>query len=483
MLQATMFFRGELSCFLHMRKILLLFFIALLWGTSGSEARTVALLCEPEPAASLTKEEQKELKAMRDSLKFWMKNARYYTNNKSAPDFTKARTYLDKCFKCPLGKDNLEVYLQAARTEYMCFQAERNKPVSNKKMDVKVIYASTTAGFGYYTKAYQLSLASGAEHKKGRVLSAKELVLAQEQAYDLFRTTQGFRANAGYFYNQKDYKQAHTWFTLAKQAIDDELLLSYARKNSSMRADFEKYRTDSIRKQLIYSCAVTAVQMGEDSLMIAELEAAKTIGIETNRIYQQLCQTYLSIGDTLSYEKTLIEADSVVADEAWFAQNLLNLYLNRSDHVKALSVIDAVIRNTPGNARNVELKGRLLDEAGNVAEAEKYYQAAIAMDTTLLISYSSLGRIFFNRAVEFEQCLIEKRRYDDVYDVCVPMYELALPYYNKAFENDKDRTDESIPEAIRTILYKRFKSPKCRNPRPLIRRYNEVSKAYGRSTI
>ena len=79
--------------------------------------------------------------------------------------------------------------------------------------------------------------------------------------------------------------------------------------------------------------------------------------------------------------------------------------------------------------------------------------------------------------------MVEARQFSKIYDVVVPMYEKALPYYNKAFENDKERKDESIALAIRTILYKRFQSPKCRNAKQLIRRYNEVSRAYGMSGL
>lgn len=474
-----------------MRKFLLILSIALWFFDAPMQVvanDAVPHVASAMPAASvsaeqMTKEERKALKAQRDSLKSWLKNARYYTNNRTARNFDTARKYLEKCLKSPLGKDNVVVYLQAANTEYQCFQTERNKPASNKSMDVKVIYASTSAGFQYYSKAYQMAMHPAAAQEQKKPLATKVLIQMRNEAYDLYRTTQGFRANAGYYYNQKDYKQAYTYFMLAQSAMDDEILTSYAHLNTQMRADFAKFTTDSIRNQLIYSCAVTAVQMGGDSLIIAELEKAKTTGIETNRIYQQLCQKYLSLADTLHYEQTLIEGDSAVSTEPWYAQNLLNLYLSQANHSKALSVIDEVIEDTPENAKNVELKGRLLDEAGRTHEAEQEYLKAIAMDSTLLISYSSLGRIYFNRAVEREQQMIEQRLFDEIYDECVPMYELALPFYNKAFENDKDRTDSSIPEAMRTILFKRFQSPKCKRPRPLIRRYNEVSKAYGWSTL
>ena len=94
-----------------------------------------------------------------------------------------------------------------------------------------------------------------------------------------------------------------------------------------------------------------------------------------------------------------------------------------------------------------------------------------------------MGRIYFNRALETEEALVEARQFDAIYTTVVPMYEAAMPYYNKAFDNDSERRDSSIAAAIRTILYKRFQSPNCRNARQLIRRYNEVSKAYGMSTL
>ncbi len=430
---------------------------------------------------TLSKQELKKLKAQRDSLRVYLKEAKYYTNNKSAQNFTKARQYLKKAFSLVPDSSNMDLLLQAANTEYRCFQIERNKPATGGKMNVEVIYASTLAGFRYYTQAYALDKANQANG--GDELSDKVKQRAMDEAYDLFRTTRGFRANAGYYYSKKDYKTAYANYTMAKASLDNGLLRDFAVSNAKMSEDFKAYSNDSVRRALLYSCAVTAVLMQDNRLAIKELEAAKSCGIETNKLYQLLCQKYLAVADTTGYERTLKEADRLLPEESWYAQNLLNLYLATEKHDSALTVIDEVIHHTPGNARNVELKGMLLDEAGNAVGAEQAFKTAVSLDSTLLNSYSALGRIYFNRALDREKVMIEERQFDDIYDVCVPLYELALPFYDKAFLNDTKREDKSIPEAIRTILFKKFQSPKCKNSKALIRRYNEVSKAYGLKTL
>lgn len=430
------------------------------------------------------KAQAKSQKAELDSLRLWLKEARVNTNDKAKPNFDRARAALRKAMANPYGKQNPMVLLQAANTEYQCFQTERNKPASGGKMDEKVIYASTSAGFQYYCQAYELFRHTDhSAYAQFKAPSVKDYARMRSNAFELYRCTQGFRATAGYYFRQKDIRRAHDLFSLALHSIDCELLLDYALENEVMQADFEKYRTDSLRSQLKYSCAVTSVMLADHPQAIAELEAAKDCGVETNRVYQQLCKEYLSVSDTLKYVSTLQEGVRVLPDEAWFAQNLLNYYLSHSNHTEALGIVDHVIRTTPGNAYNVELKARLLDDAGRDDEAVEAYKQAIALDSTLYVSYINLGGIYYNRAVAVENEYIDSRRFDDIYDEVVPLYELALPYYLRAYDLDTKRQDTSVPTALRTILFKRFQSPRCKNSKQLIKKYNEISRAYGWSTL
>jgi len=424
----------------------------------------------------------KEQKAYRDSLKRDLREARFCTNDKTNPNISEARRYLEHAFNNPFGKNNPEVFLQAANTEYRCFQIERNRPANGGKMDEKIIFSSTAAGYNYYCQAYKLYRHSVSGSTQ-QTIKAKAYLQMCSNAYDLYRCTQGFRATAGFYAKSKEWNQAYLYYKMAIEAMDSEILCDFARTDPAVMADFNKFRTDSIRQRLFYSCAVTAVQMQDHNLAVQELERAKFSGIEPNRLRQQLCKEYLAINDTANYERALLEAANLLPKESWYPETLLNLYLARNSHKKALSVIDKVITLSPNNAHILEIKGQLLDEAGDLDGAVTAFMSAISLDSTLVVSYSSMGRIYFNRAIEKENSLVESRQFDQIYTVAVPLYEEALPYYNKAFENDKERKDESIASAIRTILYKRFQSPKCRNPKPLIRRYNEVSKAYGMSIM
>lgn len=425
----------------------------------------------------MAKSQSKSFKIQSDSLKLCLKEAKYYSNDKQSYNFDKARGFLKLAFNNPLGTDNVDVLLQAANTEYQCFQTERNKPASNKKIDEKVIYSSTAAGFEYYLRAYE-KLMNGE-----RIPTRKQLQQIRSNAYDLYRATQGFRATAGYYYTKQDFKQAYHYFRLGLDALDCRLLNDFARYNGAMSLDFDRFRNDSVRNRLMYSCAVSAVKTGDHLLSIRELEAVKRCGIETKLVYQQLSLEYEALGNLEGFERTLREGTLLMPEEIWFPQNLLNLYLSQHELAKALPIADQLISLAPENASNYELKGRLLEEMNNVGEAENAYLEALRYDPLLLLSNANLGRIYFNKAVTSEDEYIAARRFDRIYDEVVPLYEKALPYYYRAYESDYRHEDASIATAIRTILYKRFQNPRCKETKSLIAKYNEVSRAYNMPTI
>lgn len=425
-------------------------------------------------AAAFADSVDKAQRAQADSLKSALKEARRYATDKSSPNYVKARAALKKAFDNPLGKENADVLLLAGQTEYWCFQTERNKPASGKKIDEKVIYQSTADGFSYLDQVYELYTEDEKSHPSKKVIGQ-----IQQQAYELYRATQGFRATAGFYYKQKDWKKAHHFFSLALHSLDCPMLVDYAASNAAMKSDFATFGTDSIRTQLMYSCAVTAVMMEDHQQAVVELEAVKDRNFETNKIYQQLIKEYLILGDTAHYTSTLRQGMYAVPDEPWYCQNLLNLYIERQQMDSALVIVEHLIRTTPGNAVNVEMKGRILEETGNIIAAEQAYKTAVALDSTLLISNMNLGRIYFNRAIAREDAYIAARRYSEIYNDIVPLYEEALPFYWRAYENDKARSNKTIAEVIRIILFKRFQNPRCKNYKELIQKYNEVSRAYG----
>ena len=163
----------------------------------------------------------------------------------------------------------------------------------------------------------------------------------------------------------------------------------------------------------------------------------------------------------------------------WYGRNLLNIYLDRKEYAEAAGFIDNIIATDPDNATFVDLKGRLLEMQNDIDGAQACYKRATELDPTSASSWSNLGRIYFNKAQAVEDELYTKKKWDDGDKVAGPMYNEALPFYENAFAFDTERKDNTIANAMRSILYKQFQKPSCPNKKELIAKYNEVSAAYG----
>ena len=108
-----------------------------------------------------------------------------------------------------------------------------------------------------------------------------------------------------------------------------------------------------------------------------------------------------------------------------------------------------------------------------------YYLRSYDLDSTQANVCSYIGRIHYNQAVALKAKLYDQRKFKQIDKELQPIYEQALPWYERAFQYDTMHQDKTIPVAIREILYSRFTQARCPNRAELIDQYNEVSRAYG----
>lgn len=414
-------------------------------------------------------------KAMLKELNGYIKEAKKLSEMPDKPDFAGARAAIAKGFENPKGATSADLHFQAAQVEYACFNFERNKPATGGKMDEKIVYETTSKAYEYYSKAYELY---AIPNEKGKVNDKNnETILTN--AFDVYRCTGAFRANAGYYYGLKDWKAAYDYFNLSITATESKIINDHAAANPVAQQELSAYLADSTKNQTAFNRAVVAIYMEDHNLAIKELEYMKDKNYETNLIYQSLCREYLAINDSASFINLLQEGVKKMPEEPWYSTNLLNIYIDRKDYEAATKSIESIVASDPNNARYVDLKGRLLEMQGDVEGAITAYKKAVEIDPTQGSSYSNLGRVYFNKATDKENELYDQRKYDDVDKVAGPMYLEALPFYEKAFQYDTKHEDNTIANALRTIYYKEFQKPSCPNKKELIAKYNEVSVAYG----
>lgn len=439
-----------------MKKIILsvLMFSAVFAGAMAQELDAKAL-----------KQANKELKA---SIKTAMKEA----SAAEKPNFAAAREAIKAGLANPVVKDNAEFYYTAGRVEYLCMEAERNKPQTGGSVSESVIYECAKNAYDYYVKAWDLGVNIPKFKYKDMIPADVSQILA---------VTSGFSGNAIYHYNQQNWQEAYNFFDLFVKAPQHPMLENCPQAVSVVMA----LTKDSAVSQMALNRALVATMIPNHEQAIKDLEFMKGRNYELNSVYQLLCKEYLALGDSASYENTLKEGVIAVPNEPFYSTSLLNVYLNRQDYDAAAKNIDQIIATDPTNARFIDLKGRLLEQLGNEDAAMECYQKAIELDALHAASYANMGRILFNRALNKEDELYAQKKFDAAERESAILFDQALPYLEKGFDLSlaEGQADSNCGLGIRQIYFKKMQRPSCPNKAELREKYNYVSEALGLDTM
>ena len=405
-----------------------------------------------------------------------LKEAKVLSLINQKPNFEQARKKIKAAMRNSQYEVNkADVLYEAGNVEYNCYETERNKPASGAKINLSVLYPATEKGFRYLSEAYNIYNTPNAE---GKVIKKNNSAI-QKKAWALFHATDGFRANAGQSYQNKDWKTAHKCFNLFLAAIESPVINDYVK----MKPVLDLYQADSTVFQVKYFRAVCALKMDSTELAIHDLDAIKLNDYEQNTVLQELSKLYLSTNNRDGYEETLRLGLKYLPQEPWFARNLVNLYLNEKFYNEANEVVDHLMEVDGDNPANLSLKGQLVELSGNDKDALELYEMSYALDSMNVTINSNIARVYFNQATFIENEYFEQRLYEDAYMMSIPTYIKSMEYYKKAFELDESHKDQTIAKAIRTITYKQFSRADCPNQAELIDLYNKVSRAYNMETF
>lgn len=415
----------------------------------------------------------KDLKTAKKELTKNLKEAKILSSDAAKPDFAAARKQIAAALANPLFKDNeADVLHEAGNVEYNCFNVERNKPAKGGKMDNSILYATSEKAFRYYLDAYNkyLESESGAKNKNCQAI--------QKKAWILFTSTAGFRVNAASAVDKKDWSTSHKCFGLLVEAVESPLVKNLINENFKAQAEYNVLINDSIINQAKYFRAMSSLYLNDTVSAIKELEEIKYNNYEQKSVLQELCRLYQSTNNDFLFRFTLFEGVRLVPNDAWFAQNLTNIYLADRDYQGASVIVDDLLKVAPNNATVLALKGTLVELLGDPDAGLEFMNKAYEIDSTNVAVLSDLGRVWYNKATEIETKYFDKREYDKAVSESMPLYIKSAEYYIQAFEYDKERADNTIANGIRNVRYKQFTKGDCTNPQELIEEYNKVSRAY-----
>lgn len=349
------------------------------------------------------------------------------------PNFSVAQSEIKEALASPETKDNAKTWFVAGFIENKLFESERNKQLLGKQPDENQMYNALLECYKYYVKAAELDQMPNEKGKvKPKYLKDIKNTLKNDQSY--------FFYGGGYYYNEKNYQKAYDLF----EAYVEIPKLSFFTP--------EEFAVDTNMNMVQFYAAVAASLIPNPQLAIKNYEGLKGKGYNENEVYQYLALEYQNLGDTAKYEKTLEEGAKVFPSDPYYVQTLINLYIGRGEYPKALSYLDDAIAQEPNNAQFYDVKGRLLENEKKTDEALALYEKAVQINPQYAEAYANIGRVYYNRAIE-ENDKADTKNYKEIFKTIVkPLFEKALPYYEKAHELKPEEKEYMV--ALRGIYYK-----------------------------
>lgn len=417
-------------------------------------------------------------KALKDTIQEHLKLVRRFSTNTRSIDIKQARAH---CKRLLFLNDSLQLsdadYLAAAGDlEDIAFNYERNKPALGGKTDQNACLAAAKQCYLYYLQAFQLYRDDAERYGKNGLKQQRRI---QPIALQYYLLTNGFQVNASLSYKQGNLATTLQEFRLGLDGSDSDFLREAYQTDTRRFADFEKYMADSTRCRVIFNCATLSSALGSLDESLAYYDTLKVRNYELDKVYRNTVAIQTARQDTTMLVSELQQAIEALPTDLWYQKNLLQIYLDRQEWTDAERMADQCFETDSTDAPTLAIRGQLYELRGDIPQAMTSYLRSYSLDSTQCNVCSYIGRIHYNRAVTLKQQLYDQRMFKQIDRQVQPIYDQALPWFERAFVYDTERKDRSIPTAIREILYSRFTKDRCPNRAQLIAHYNEVSIAYG----
>lgn len=371
------------------------------------------------------------------------------------PDFKQARASIQQALAGESAEDAKAWYV-AGNIEQRFFEKEYSQLQYGLGANEDAMYKALYDGYKYYLKAVELDTLP---NEKGKV-KPKYLKNIQK---DLLNNTDGYNNGAVHqFNNKKDYKGAYDYWNIILEIRDLPFMAPMAKKMPS----------DSIYAQIEYNASLAAYYSDDRALSVKAHERAKGNGYEQNSVYQRLVQEYSIARDTVNLIAILNEGNQLFGDtdverkhadgstyykkEDFYGISLMNLYISSQQYDKAFEVLNEILPKSPENYDLWNVKGNLHENQGETEEAIKCFQKALELNPKFADALGSMGRIYFNQAVEKDNELSTSITNTAEYNKAkeqevLPLYRQALPYFEQAHQLNADERDYMV--ALRSIYY------------------------------
>lgn len=367
------------------------------------------------------------------------------------PDFVSARSAIKEALVNDETKDQANTWYVAGYVGYKEYEAEKFKQYTGKQMNVTVAANAILESMKYWDKACELAKVPTYD-KKGKA------------KYDT-RTPKNILPKL------KEYFESQILLVASTEVADADPALAYEYSNahlsipgkSVMIDNGEQLECDTTYYVFMCQAGIYAYQANMyneaiESLKLLETEKAKQNAQRSVLIYanQYLYQIYIEQKDTINAVATLKSAINEYPEDAWFMQNLINLYISSGNNDKAIEMLDVAINREPNVGQYHMIKGQLYSvNLKDYPAAFACFQKALDVEPenadivySFGAAYHDYGKDILEKATYIEDKLTYERELEKANEA----FKNALPYCEKAYELNPDNYD--FKRALGQIYYR-----------------------------
>ena len=367
------------------------------------------------------------------------------------PDYVGARAAIKDALVNDETKDQVNTWYVAGYIGYKEFDAEKYKPYLGQQMNVNVAANAILESVNYWDKAYELALVPTYD-KKGKA------------KYDT-RTPKNILPKL------KEYFDSQILLVASTEVADSDPALAYEYTKTHLAIPEKPIMVDNGEQLVcdttyyvfmcqagIYAYEANLYNEAIEALKLFNTDKAKQNAQRSVQIYasQYLYQIYIEQKDTANAVATLMSSINEYPEDAWFMQNLINLYISSGNNAKAIEMLDMAINREPNVGQYHMIKGQLYSvNLKDFPAAFACFQKAIEIEpenADIVYSFGAAYHDYGKDILEKATYIEDKQTYEQELLKAEEAFKNALPYCEKAYELNPDNYD--FKRALAQIYYR-----------------------------
>ena len=391
---------------------------------------------DAKAAAKAAKEAAKALKAEIKAANKVLREAQGQLNSPEG-DINKANTLIEAALENKHTASNPDTWYTAGKIQNVIYDKENEKMFLQQAYDQDKFFGSLSKMFDYYIKCDELEQLPNA--------AGKVVVKYRPETSELLSRLRINLVSGGVtYFNADNNEKAFELFAKYIDVADEPLLAAY-----------NLMETDSLICEIAYYATLAGLKLEDYNKALQYVDLAMAKEDVAQKAVEYKAMSYLNLGDTINWLKTLKVGVEKYPEVQYFYSNLISYYNTNGNTEDLMAFADEMLEKNPLPIFRF-VKGFVYQNMSEYEKAIEEYKVAIEQDPNYTGAYRNLGicycQLAQNASDKMTNLNMKSKAYKEQKEVVTSYYRLALPIYEHLRKID-DGTDPDVRNAWTNGLY------------------------------